>query len=277
MSPSPTRTETFLERKDCAQAKKKPVTHIVTKKKEKATEIAFPGKPILLFQNMALSPSKIIKLGSSYGGFCTKCRQVSKWLPGSLRTLLNMDSLRARQVGDPILRAEAETVDITTIHSPEFKEMVERMFKVMRKAKGQGIAAPQIGVGLRVFAIEFTGQHIKTLKDRGLSDKEIKRMGIALVPPRVFINPEFRIIDSTLLAFREGCLSVEGFSAVVPRAKEIEVTALDMEARPVTWRTSGWPARIVQHEVDHLKGNLYIDCMLYKSFMKNDWRDYMKK
>lgn len=226
---------------------------------------------------MALSPSKLIKLGSSFDGFCLQCRQVSKWLPGSLTTLLNMDSLRARQAGDPILRAEAETVDITTIHSPEFKGMVERMFKVMRRAKGHGIAAPQIGVGLRVFAIEFTGQHIKTLKDKGLSDKDIKRMGIALVPPRVFINPELRIIDSTLLAFREACLSVEGFSAVVPRAKEIEITALDREARPVTWRTSGWPARIVQHEVDHLKGNLYIDCMLYKSFMKNDWRDYTRK
>lgn len=226
---------------------------------------------------MALSPSKSIKLSSFYGGLCIRNRQVSKWLPDSLRTLLNVDSLRARQVGDPILREEAETVDITTIHSPEFKQMVERMFNVMRKSKGMGIAAPQIGVGLRVIAIEFTGQHIKNMKDRGLTDKDLKRMGISLVPPRVFINPELRIVDSTLLAFREGCLSVEGFSAIVPRAKEVEVSGLDMAAQPVTWRTLGWPARIIQHEVDHIKGNLYIDSMLYKSFMKNDWKDYLKK
>ena len=226
---------------------------------------------------MALSPSKLAKLGSSYTAVLIKSRQASTWLPSSIRTLLNIDSLQARQIGDPILRQEAEAVDITTIHSLEFKQMIERMFKVMRKAEAFGIAAPQIGVGLRVIVLEFTGKHIKKLKDQGATDKELKRLGIALVPPKVFINPEYTIIDPTLLAFREGCLSVEGCSAVVPRAKEIEVSALDIEARPVTWRTLGWPARIVQHEVDHLKGNLFIDSMLYKSFTKNNWRNYIKK
>lgn len=210
-------------------------------------------------------------------GTLIKCRQASKWLPGSLRTLLSIDSLQARQVGDPILREEAETVEIMTIHSPEFKQMIERMFKVMRKAKGQGIAAPQIGVGLQVIAMEYTGRHIKELKDKGCSDKELQRMGIALVPPRVFINPQVRVIDSTLLAFREGCLSIEGYSALVPRAKEIEISALNLDGQPVTWRTTGWPARIIQHEIDHLKGKLYVDSMMYKSFMKNDWSDYVQK
>ena len=226
---------------------------------------------------MAFSTLRLAALAYNCGGLHIKRRQVSKWLPSSLRTLLNIDSLQARQVGDPILREQAEVVDISTIHSPEFKQMVERMFKVMRKAKGQGISAPQIGVGLQVIAMEYTGQHMKELKDQGCSDKELKRMGIALVPPRVFINPEVRIIDATLLAFREGCLSVEGYSALVPRAKEIEISALDMEAHPITWRTIGWPARIIQHELDHLKGNLYIDTMMYKSFMKNDWGNYIKK
>lgn len=226
---------------------------------------------------MAFSPVKLSEFGFLYNGLNINCRHVSKWIPSSLRTLLNIDSLQARQVGDPILREQAEIVDISTVHSPEFKQMVERMFKVMRKAKGQGIAAPQIGVGLQVFAMEYTGQHMKELKDQGCSDRELKRMGIALVPPRVFVNPEIRIIDSTLLAFREGCLSIEGYSALVPRAKEIEITALDMEAHPITWRTMGWPARIIQHEMDHLKGNLYVDTMMYKSFMKNDWGNYIKK
>lgn len=226
---------------------------------------------------MALSPLKLPKLCGSRAHILPKARQVSKWIPSSIRTLLNIDSLQARQIGDPILREEAETVDITTIHSPEFKQMIERMFRVMRKAEGFGIAAPQIGVGLRVIVVEFTGKHIKMLKDKGATDKELKRLGIALVPPKVFINPEYKTIDQTLLAFREGCLSVEGYSAVVPRAKEIEVSALDTEARPVTWRTMGWPARIIQHEVDHLKGNLFIDSMLYKSFQKNDWKNYTKK
>ncbi|XP_068689830.1 peptide deformylase, mitochondrial-like [Montipora foliosa] len=223
---------------------------------------------------MTFSPSRFARPGAVLQ---IKFRLVSNWLPSSLRALLSIDSLRARQVGDPILREEAEAVEISTIHSPEFKQMVERMFKVMRKAKGQGIAAPQIGVGLQVIAIEYTGQHIKDLKDQGCTDKELKRMGIALVHPRVFINPQVRIIDSTLLAFREGCLSIEGYSALVPRAKEIEISALNVDAQPVTWRTMGWPARIIQHEVEHLKGNLYVDSMMYESFMKNDWGDYVKK
>lgn len=226
---------------------------------------------------MSYSPSIFAGLEYSYRGIRLNCRQVSKWIPSSIRTLLNIDSLHARQAGDPILREQAEAVDISTIHSPEFKQMVERMFKVMRKAKGQGISAPQIGVGLQVIAMEYTGQHMKDLKDEGCTDKDLRRMGIALVPARVFINPRVRIIDSTLLAFREGCLSIEGYSALVPRAKEIEISALDMEANPVTWRTMGWPARIIQHEFEHLKGNLYIDSMMYKSFMKNDWGLYVKK
>ncbi|CAH3041387.1 unnamed protein product [Pocillopora meandrina] len=175
---------------------------------------------------MALSPLKLPKLCGSRAYILPKARQVSKWIPSSIRTLLNIDSLQARQIGDPILREEAETVDITTIHSPEFKQMIERMFRVMRKAEGFGIAAPQIGVGLRVIVVEFTGKHIKMLKDKGATDKELKRLGIALVPPKVFINPEYKTIDQTLLAFREGCLSVEGYSAVVPRAKEIECKAV---------------------------------------------------
>ncbi|KXJ06230.1 Peptide deformylase, mitochondrial [Exaiptasia diaphana] len=92
----------------------------------------------------------------------------------------------------------------------------------MRSHNGAGIAAPQIGVGLQVIAMEYTGMHIKKLKDNGFSDKELKRMGIALVPLKVFINPRLKIIDPRMVAFREGCLSLEGFSALVPRAREVE-------------------------------------------------------
>ena len=106
--------------------------------------------------------------------------------------------------------------------------------------------------------------------------KEIKRMGIALVPLKIFINPTLKIIDSNMLAFREGCLSVAGYSAIVPRAKEVEVSGLDDTGNRVTWRVAGWPARIAQHEMDHLKGNLYIDTMLYKTFVNNEWQQFAK-
>lgn len=200
---------------------------------------------------------------------------ISKWLP-ALGSLLGTDP-KIRQVGDPVLREEAEPVDSTFLYSHDFKEMLERMIKVMRSKHGSGIAAPQIGVGLQVFAMEFTGQHYKRLKERGFSDKDLKRMGIALVPLKVFINPDVKILDHKMLAFREGCLSVEGFSALVPRAKEVKISALDTSGSPFTWQAAGWPARIIQHEMDHLKGNLYIDTMLYKSFINNKWEEYTKK
>lgn len=199
-------------------------------------------------------------------------RTISKWI-ADLKALLPKDP-KIRQVGDPLLREAAEPVDVSFIHSPDFKAMVERMIKKMRSHDGAGIAAPQIGVGLQVIAMEYTGKHIKKLKDNGFSDKELRRMGIALVPLKVFINPRLKIIDPLMLAFREGCLSVEGYSALVPRAKEVEVSALDLSGSPVTWKAAGWPARILQHEVEHLKGNLFIDSMLFKTFMNDKWTKY---
>lgn len=178
---------------------------------------------------------------------------------------------QVRQVGDPVLREQAEPVELSFIHSQDFKAMVERMVKKMRSHNGAGIAAPQIGVGLQVIAMEYTGKHIKKLKDDGFSDKELKRMGIALIPLKVFINPRLKIVDPNLVAFRESCLSVDGYSALVPRAREVELSALDMSGNPVSWHAAGWPARILQHEIDHLKGNLYIDSMLFKTFMNNKW------
>ena len=208
--------------------------------------------------------------------FQAQCRRsISEWLPADLGAYLRGEP-KVRQVGDPVLREAASNVDPAVIQTPEFKNLIKSMVQVMRSKKGSGIAAPQIGVGLQVFALEYTGQHFKRLKDHGFSDKEIKRMGVALIPLRVFINPEMKIVDSNMLAFREGCLSVEGFSALVPRAKEVEVTGLDDTGNRVVWRVAGWPARIVQHEMDHLKGNLYIDTMLYKTFMNNEWHRFSK-
>lgn len=201
-------------------------------------------------------------------------RSISKWIT-DLKALIPKEP-QIRQVGDPLLREQAEPVELSFIHSPDFKAMVERMIKKMRSHNGAGIAAPQIGVGLQVIAMEYTGKHIKKLKDDGFSDKELKRMGIALIPLKVFINPRLKIIDPRMVAFRESCLSVEGFSALVPRAREVEVSALDLSGNPVSWHAGGWPARILQHEVEHLKGNLYIDSMLFKTFMNNKWQKYQE-
>ena len=231
---------------------------------------------------MPLSFPNLAKLGCSCGAFLIKSRQASNWFSGSLRALVfrtirKIDSPHAREIGDPILRQRADTVDITTIHSPEFKQIVERMFKVMRKAGFSSISAPQIGVGLRVIALENTANNIKKLQEANVTEQDIKDFGIVQVPPTVLINPKYKIIDSTLVTLRENCISFKGYSALVPRAKEIEVSAFDTEARPVTWRTLGWTARMVQHEVDHLDGKLYVDFMLPESMMNNNWRYFVGK
>lgn len=226
---------------------------------------------------MVLSPTKLSLVGSFYVQHLIKARKVSKWVPNSIRKFLKLDSLQARQIGDPTLRQQAENVDITTIRSPEFKQMIERMFKVMRKANVSSISAPQIGVRLRVIALEKTAKQIKELKEAEVTDQDIKTFGIVKIPPTVLINPKYKIIDSISVTLRENCVSFKGYSALVPRAKEIEVSALDREARPVMWRINGWPARLIQHEVDHLNGKLFVDSMLPETLMDDNWRSFTRK
>ena len=182
---------------------------------------------------------------------------------------------KVRQVGDPVLREKAKAVDYGYIFSPEFEELVDNMVKVMREKKGVGIAAPQIGVSKRIIAVEFTGQHLKMAHAR-YGEKGLKNMQMSLFPLQIFVNPELKITDPTTMAFREGCLSVQGYSGIVPRAREVEVSALDRKGERVKFKVTGWVARIFQHELDHLSGNLYIDSMLYKTFTDNNWQDYAK-
>jgi peptide deformylase len=84
--------------------------------------------------------------------------------------------------------------------------------------------------------------------------------------PRVFVNPVLRPVGEERAMFFEGCLSVRGFAALVERSLEVEVSGLDERGAPATWRVRGWPARILQHEVDHLDGTLYVDRMRTRSF-----------
>jgi len=86
------------------------------------------------------------------------------------------------------------------------------------------------------------------------------------VPLRVLINPTLTPIGEEKVTFFEGCLSVSGYAALVERFREVEVSGLDERGQPQTWRVRGWPARILQHEVDHLNGTLYIDRMVSRSF-----------
>lgn len=165
------------------------------------------------------------------------------------------------QTGLPVLRARAEDVPPEKITTPEFQELVATMIATMRKAPGVGLAAPQIGVPWRVIVLEDRAELLNHLTETERQERE--RVAF---PTRVFVNPVLTPVGEERVMFFEGCLSVAGFVGLVERYREVEVSGLDERGAPRTWRVKGWPARILQHEVDHLDGTLYIDRMKTRSF-----------
>lgn len=173
------------------------------------------------------------------------------------------------QVGDPVLRCHAAAVDPADVKSPEVQKVIKTLITVMRKLESGGLSAPQIGVPLRIMALEYPQERVQETPS-ALN----KARGLSVVPLRVFVNPQMRVLDGRTAVFREACESISGFSAAVPRYISVEVSGLNEKAEEVTWQTSGWAARIVQHEMDHLDGVLYIDRMDSKSFINLEWQLY---
>jgi len=165
------------------------------------------------------------------------------------------------QTGAPVLRSAAQDVPVERISTPEFQALLVKMVETMRAAPGVGLAAPQLGVPWRVLVMEDREELMTALSPAEREERE--RLP---VPVRVFINPTLTPIGEDRTIFFEGCLSVAGFAALVERYREVEVSGLDELGQPQTWRVKGWPARILQHEVDHLAGTLYIDRMITRSF-----------
>jgi peptide deformylase len=165
------------------------------------------------------------------------------------------------QTGATVLRARAQEVPPERITTPEFQELLRIMVAAMRAAPGVGLAAPQIGVPWRVIVLEDRAELISRLSAEDLRERER-----APFATRVFINPVLEPVGDDRAMFFEGCLSVSGFVGLVERAREVEVSGLDEHGVKQTWRVRGWPARILQHEVDHLDGMLYIDRMKTRSF-----------
>ncbi len=168
------------------------------------------------------------------------------------------------QAGDPVLRARAADVTPDLFGTAKLRQLVATMVDVMRKAPGVGLAAPQIGVGLSLIVLEDA----EALMSR-LSPAERAARGRVPFPLKVIANPRITLVGEGRATFFEGCLSVPGYMALVERALEVEVSGQDERGDPVRWRVSGWPARILQHEVDHLAGTLYVDRMNTRTFAAN--------
>jgi peptide deformylase len=164
------------------------------------------------------------------------------------------------QAGDPVLRLKAAPVGPERLRTRELDALIETMVATMREANGVGLAAPQIGVSLQVFVFEETERVLALPEERA----EKERFPFPLT---VFLNPTLRAIGDEQTTFFEGCLSIDGYTALVTRSREVEVSGLDLNGDPQTLSLRGWPARIAQHEYDHLQGILFTDRMLPRSFM----------
>jgi peptide deformylase len=145
------------------------------------------------------------------------------------------------KMGHPLLRQVAAPV--ADVHAAELQALIADMDETMRALSGAGIAAPQIGVSLRVVIFE-------------LADNP-RYPHIAPVPYTVLINPRLTVLDETLEEGWEGCLSVPGLRGVVPRYRRLRYQGLDAAGTPIDRTVEGFHARVVQHEVDHLDGVLY--------------------
>jgi peptide deformylase len=177
------------------------------------------------------------------------------------------------QVGEPVLRGRSKFLERAEIRSPRIQELISSMRDAMRNAPGVGLAAPQIGVPLSLAVIEDKPEYMKDVREEVLTAR-----GRRPVPFHVIINPVLTLYPGTAVEFFEGCLSLAGFTAIVPRAQEVRVECLDQHGEPQVIEASGWYARILQHEIDHLNGTLYIDRMLSRSFCSLEnhsrhWKD----
>ena len=145
-------------------------------------------------------------------------------------------------MGHPVLREKARPLDPAEIAGPSIQRLIDDMFETMHEYQGIGLAAPQVYEGIRLFVA-------------GIDERE------ASLPPVVMINPEITPLGSAVEEDWEGCLSVPDIRGLVTRPDEIRIRALDRHGRELSLTASGFPARVIQHETDHLDGILFFDRM----------------
>lgn len=168
------------------------------------------------------------------------------------------------QAGEACLYERSEEVDEKDIDSTEIQELVSEMLAIV-KGRGVGLAAPQIGVKKRIFVMEDTAEG---MSDESEEERERKKR--APFKAKVVINPVLIPIGDASAAFMEGCLSVQGYRALVRRHLKVKLKGVAPDGKPIEVELTGWPARIAQHEMDHLNGVLYVDRMEKRTLRRVD-------
>jgi peptide deformylase len=170
--------------------------------------------------------------------------------------------LKIVQAGDPVLRQKARRLSVDEIKSAHIQDLVQRMRDTMYDAPGVGLAAPQIGEPIQLVVIEDRPEYLEHM-----ATERIKELDREPVPFLVLVNPHIVIDEARTATYFEGCLSMDGFVGLVPRATSVHVEAMNELAEPVSIDAHGWYARILQHEVDHLRGVMCTDRMHPRSLM----------
>ena len=158
-----------------------------------------------------------------------------------------MSILKVARMGHPVLRIPARALERAEVRLPAIQKLIDDMIETMHEYHGVGLAAPQVHEGLRVFVAAIALDNEEPLP----GDAE----------PMVFINPVIGPVGTDTVEDWEGCLSVPDIRGRVPRARTIKVSALDRIGERLEVSTHDFPARVIQHETDHLDGVLFIDRM----------------
>jgi peptide deformylase len=175
-----------------------------------------------------------------------------------------MSILKVARIGHPVIRAAAKPVPREAFRDPLFQKLVDDMRETMYEYEGVGLAGPQVHEGWRIAVIE-----VPTDDDRSRAE----------VPFLVLVNPVVTPLGDERETAWEGCLSVPDLRGVVPRFKRLRLEAQDRQGKSYSLEAADFFARVIQHECDHLDGNVYLDRMADMrtlSFIK-EFEDHVHK
>ncbi len=158
-----------------------------------------------------------------------------------------MSLLKVARMGHPVLRSRAREIERAELKHPSMQKLIDDMIDTMHEYHGVGLAAPQIHEGLRIFVAAIGPQNEEPISP---GDE-----------PMVFINPVITPVGNEVIEDWEGCLSIPDIRGRVPRARSINVSALDRTGGRIDITSHDFPARVIQHETDHLDGVLFFDRM----------------
>lgn len=158
-----------------------------------------------------------------------------------------MAILKVARLGNPVLRTPAREVPAAEVRQPGFQRLLDDMVTTMREYDGVGLAAVQVHEPVQAAVLEVADN--------------ARYPGKMAVPLSFLINPAIVPLGRETEEDWEGCLSIPEIRGRVPRYSSLRVTALDREGNPLDFTATGFHARVIQHEVDHLRGRVYMDCM----------------